>query len=101
MDGNAAHRDRLAGILAAFGQRDVEARRGDLRIVEEQLEEIAHAVEEQSIASLVLQAPVLDHHGGWGIGAGHPPVPTLVRRSRESGNPNNLGSGFRGSEELD
>jgi hypothetical protein len=28
-------------------------------------------------------------------------LPTLVRHSRESRNPNNLGSRFRGSDELD
>ena len=71
MDRHAAHRDRLAGILAALGQRDVEARRGDLRIVEEQFEEIAHAVEQQGVAGLFLEAAVLGHHRGWSVGAGH------------------------------
>ena len=71
MDRHAAHRDRLARVLAALGQRDVEAGRCDLRIVEEQFEEVAHAVEEQGVAGLILEAPVLDHHRGWGVGAGH------------------------------
>jgi hypothetical protein len=38
--GNAGHGDRLAGRLAARGQRDVEQARGLLGIVEEQLVEI-------------------------------------------------------------
>jgi hypothetical protein len=45
-----------------------------LRIVEEQLEKVAHAIEEQAVARLVLQRPILRHHrrrggcGGVGIG---------------------------------
>jgi hypothetical protein len=42
---HAAHRDALAVMLAARGERDIEAGAGDLRIVEEQFEEIAHAIE--------------------------------------------------------
>ena len=45
MHRHAAHRDLLAVMLAARGQRDVERRARDLRIVEEQFEEIAHAIE--------------------------------------------------------
>ena len=45
MDRHAAHRDRHPVMLAARGERDVEYRGGDLRIVEEHLEEIAHPVE--------------------------------------------------------
>jgi hypothetical protein len=71
---HAAHRDRLARVFAAFGKRDVEAGRCGLCIIEEQFEEIAHAVEEQGVASFVLEAPVLDHHRGWGVGAGHESV---------------------------
>jgi hypothetical protein len=37
-------------MLAARGERDIERRGGGARIVEEQLEEIAHAVEQQAIA---------------------------------------------------
>ena len=44
MDGDAAHGHRLASIRAALGERDVERRRRRLRIVEEQLEEVAHPV---------------------------------------------------------
>jgi len=85
MDGDAAHRHRRTAMLAARGQRDVERRGGRLRIVEEQLEEIAHAIEKQAIAGLVLQRPILRHHRrrggrggvavrGSGSGGGHRPL---------------------------
>ena len=45
MDRHTAHRDRLARVRAALGQRNVEARRRGLGVVEEQFEEIAHPVE--------------------------------------------------------
>ena len=66
MDRHAAHRDRLAAVGAALGQRDVEAGRGGLGVVEEQFEEIAHAIEQQGVAGLVLEALVLRHHRGGG-----------------------------------
>ena len=62
MDRHAAHRHRLAAVRAALGQRDVEAGRGGLGVVEEQLEEIAHPVEQQRIARLGLEAVILRHH---------------------------------------
>ena len=84
MDGDAAHRHRLAAMLAARGQRDVERGGRCLGIVKKQFEEIAHAVEEQAIAGLFLQRPILRHHrrrGGRGLavavggsGNGHPPL---------------------------
>jgi hypothetical protein len=57
------HRDRLAGGLAARGQRDVDELRGAARVVEEELVEIAHAVEQQGGRVLRLDAQVLLHHG--------------------------------------
>ena len=69
---HAGHRDRLAGRLTARRQRDVEQPRGALRVVEEQLVEIAHAIEQQHVGVLRLQAQVLLHHGGVGFeGGGH------------------------------
>ena len=66
MHRHAAHRDRLAQMLAPAGQRDVEDLRGRPGIVEEQLEEIAHPVEQQAIPRLRLEREVLRHHrGGW------------------------------------
>ncbi len=56
VDRHAAHRDRRALMLAARGQRDVEAGRGDLRIVEEQFEEVAHPVEEQRSSASAFSA---------------------------------------------
>src|SRR3546814_11635956 len=52
MDGHAAHRHRLSVMLAARGQRDVERRGSRLRIVEEQLEEVAHAIEDRKSTRL-------------------------------------------------
>ncbi len=46
MYGNAAHRDRLAIRLSSLGQRDVETGRCGLRVIEEQFEEVAHAIEQ-------------------------------------------------------
>ncbi len=70
MDGDAAHRHLAAVMLAARGQRDVEAGAGDPRIVEEQLEEVAHPVEQQAVARLGLERMILRHHRGGG-GVGH------------------------------
>ena len=78
MDGHAAHRHRCAAMVAARGQRDIECRRRRLRIVEEQLEEIAHPVEQQAIARLRLERVILRHHrrhrgarGRGAVGVGH------------------------------
>ena len=71
MHRNAAHRDRLTLGFAALGERDVEAASGDLRIVEEELEEIAHPVEQQGVAGLGLEPPVLLHHRGRCVGPRH------------------------------
>ena len=64
MHRHAAHRDRHAIMLAPRGERDIEARRGDLRILEEHLEEIAHPVEQQTILRFGLQREILRHHRG-------------------------------------
>jgi hypothetical protein len=50
-------------MLAPAGQRDVEHLRRP-RIVEEQLEKIAHAIEQQAIARLGLEREILRHHRG-------------------------------------
>ena len=63
MDRHAAHRDRLAVMLAARGQRDVEAGRGDLGVVEEQFEEVAHPVEEQASPASALSASIAPSSG--------------------------------------
>ena len=87
MDRHAAHRDRLAVGLAALGQSDVEACRGGLGVVEEQFEEIAHPVEQQGVAGLGLEPPVLLHHRSGCVGARHESevAHSACRHSRESG----------------
>ena len=61
---HARHRDRLACRLAARRQRDVEQARRALRVVVEQLVEIAHPIEQQRVGVLRLEAQVLLHDGG-------------------------------------
>ena len=48
LDRHAAHADVLAVMLAPLGQNDAERPARDLRVLEEQLVEIAHPVEEQA-----------------------------------------------------
>ena len=59
---HAGHRDRLAGARAARGQGDVEQAMRALRVVEEELVEVAHPVEEERVGMLGLDAQVLLHH---------------------------------------
>jgi hypothetical protein len=68
VEGHAGHHHRLAGRLAALRERDVEQARGLLGVTEEQLVEIAHAVENQRVRIPGLDGEVLLHHGcvpGW------------------------------------
>ena len=69
VDRHAAHRHGFAPALAPAGQRDVEDGGGAPRIVEEQLEEIAHAIEKQRAFGLTLQRVILLHHRS--VAAGH------------------------------
>ena len=55
------HRDRLALVAAAHGERDVEERRRTAGVFEEELVEVAHAVEEQHVGMLRLDTQVLLH----------------------------------------
>ena len=61
LHGDPGHRYRRATRLAARGQRDVEQARGPARVIEEELVEIAHPVEEQLVRMLRLDAQVLLH----------------------------------------
>ena len=63
MKGHARHGDRLTRRGAARGEGDVEQARRPLRVVVEELVEVAHAVEQQHVGMLRLQAQVLLHHG--------------------------------------
>ena len=60
---HAAHRDVLALVTPALGELDTKRSRRLHGIVEEQLEKIAHAVEEQEIRVLGLHTEILRHHG--------------------------------------
>ena len=62
-DGHAAHGDVLALVLAALGQNDAEDARRHDGILQEQLVEVAHAVEQQRVGVLRLDAEILRHHG--------------------------------------
>jgi hypothetical protein len=56
VEGHAAHQHRLAGRLAALGERDVEQARGLFGIGPEQLVEVAHPVEQQGVRVVGLEA---------------------------------------------
>ena len=59
---NPAHRH----AVTPAGQRNIQHLRGDLRVIKEQLEKVAHAVEQQAILRLYLQPVILGHHRrGW------------------------------------
>ena len=63
MDRHAAHGNVLAQMLAALGQGDAERARGDFRVLEEQLVEVAHAVEQEAIGIGRLDLQILGDHG--------------------------------------
>ncbi len=65
---HAAHGDVLALMLAALGQDDAEHLGRNGRILEEELVEIAHAVEQQGIGMVGLDAEILRHHGRDAVG---------------------------------
>ena len=62
----ARHRNRLAAGRAACRQGDVEQARGLARILEEQLVEVPHPVEQEHVRVLRLDAQVLGHDRGLG-----------------------------------
>ena len=62
LDRHAAHADVLALVLAALGQHDAERPARDFRVVEEQLVEIAHPVEQQAVRIGGLDLEILRHH---------------------------------------
>ena len=63
MHRHAAHGDVLAQMLAALGQRDAKRTRGDLGVLEEQLVEIAHAIEQEAVGVGRLDLQILGDHG--------------------------------------
>src|SRR3954447_13132966 len=64
MKRHTGHLDRLTVGGAPLRERDVEQARRPLRILIEQLIEVAHPVEQQRIRMLRFYAQVLLHHGG-------------------------------------
>ena len=62
MNRHAAHGDVLAEMLAALRQRDAERARRIDRILEEELVEIAHSIEEQAAGIGGLDLDELLHH---------------------------------------
>ncbi len=63
MHRHAAHGDIGPEMLAALGERDAERARGDLGVLEEQLVEIAHPVEQETIGIGRLDLQILGDHG--------------------------------------
>jgi len=61
MDGYAAHGDVAAIMLAALGQRDRQSRRCADRILEEELVEIPHPVEQEVVRMRPFDRKILGH----------------------------------------
>jgi hypothetical protein len=61
--GHPTHGDILPLVLAAFGEHDAEGLAGDFRILEEELVEISHPVEQKAIRIRRLDLDILCHHG--------------------------------------
>ncbi len=61
MDGHAAHRDVVAQMLAALGQRDVQRFGRFGRVVKEKFVKVAHAVKQQIFGVGRLDLLVLGH----------------------------------------
>ena len=59
---DAAHRGFALGPLLTGGESDLEDRRGALGILEEELVEVAHAVEQEAVRMGALDGEVLRHH---------------------------------------
>ncbi len=62
LDGHPAHADVLAVVLAALREDNAERPARDFRVVEEQLVEIAHPVEQQATGIDGLDLQILRHH---------------------------------------
>jgi hypothetical protein len=69
--GNAAHGDRVGRVPVARGQDEIEQRRGQLGVVEKQLEEVPQPIQQQRVRRLRLQRQILLHHRRVGLPAAH------------------------------
>ena len=76
--GHAAHGNGGALFLVARGEGDFEFARGHHGVFEKQLVEIAQAEHQQGVGNLLLDAVVLPHQRGGGVG-GH--QQTVTRKS--------------------
>ena len=70
VDRDPAHGDVGALMLAALGERDAQRAARHFGIVEEQLVEIAHPVEQQTVRMGRLDVEVLRHHRRGACGGG-------------------------------
>jgi hypothetical protein len=68
MHGHAAHGNVFAAMLAALRQCDAERTAGRLGVFEEELVEIAHAIEQQAVRIGSLDLDILLHHGRGALG---------------------------------
>ena len=64
MHRHAAHRNRLPGIFPPLGQRNIQNRRGDLRVLKKQLVKIPHPIEQQHLRIARLNLEILLHRRG-------------------------------------
>ena len=62
LDRHAAHRNVGPAMLAALGQHDAERARGHFGVIEKQLVEVAHPVEQQAIRIGGFDLDILLHH---------------------------------------
>ena len=79
---HAAHRDRLALLLVAGGQRDAEVARGDDRVVVEQLVEITEMKQQQGVGYVAFDRVVLPHQRRFGLRS-HDTIRNYTQRSRD------------------
>ncbi len=64
MDRHAAHRDGDPIVFTTRRECNVENLACDLCIIEKQLKEVSHPVEQQAIARFLAQSEILSHHRG-------------------------------------
>ena len=79
---HAGHFDGLAVDLAAGGERDIEQAGGFFGVGEEELVEVAHAVEQEFVGVLGFDVEILLHHGGYGAFAAHKRLPEKWKGER-------------------
>ena len=77
VDGHAAHRNVLAPVAPAAGQRNVERLGRRDRVLEEQLVKVAHPVEQEAPRVGLLDGEVLRHHSASRRNALRQPSPRL------------------------